>query len=50
MNVCAVQNPVTVDRPAGGRVECWLAGPEKDIPPGGKQPLKQEELTVADEA
>ena len=50
MNVCAGTNPVTVERPGGGRVECWLVGPEDQIPDGGKQPLKQQELTVADEA
>ena len=50
MNVCAVKNPVNIERPGGGRVECWLAGPDDQIPAGGKQPLKQEELTVADEA
>jgi peptide/nickel transport system ATP-binding protein len=50
MNVCATKNPVNIERPGGGRVECWLAGPEDEIPPGGKQSLKQQELTVADEA
>jgi peptide/nickel transport system ATP-binding protein len=50
MNVCATKNPVNIERPGGGRLECWLAGPEDQIPSGGKQPLKQEELTVADEA
>jgi peptide/nickel transport system ATP-binding protein len=50
MRVCAVKNPVDVERPGGGRVECWLRGPEDQVPPGGTQPLKQEELTVADEA
>ena len=50
MNVCAERNPVNIDRKGGGRVECWLAGPEDQIPEGGTQPLKQEELTVADEA
>jgi peptide/nickel transport system ATP-binding protein len=50
MSVCATKNPVDTERPGGGRVECWLAGPEDQIPSGGKQPLKQEELTVADEA
>jgi peptide/nickel transport system ATP-binding protein len=50
MKVCAVKNPVDVERPGGGRVECWLRGPEDQIPAGGTQPLKQEELTVADEA
>src|SRR3954451_23073191 len=50
MQVCATQNPVNLERPGGGRVECWLVGPEDQIPPGGKQPLDQEELTVVDEA
>ena len=50
MKVCAVKNPVNIERPGGGRVECWLRGPEDQIPPGGTQPLKQEELSVADEA
>jgi peptide/nickel transport system ATP-binding protein len=50
MNVCAAKNPVNIERAGGGRVECWLAGPDDQIPTGGKQPLKQEELTVADEA
>jgi peptide/nickel transport system ATP-binding protein len=50
MTVCATRNPIDVERPGGGRVECWLVGPEDEIPPGGRQPLKQEELTVVDEA
>jgi peptide/nickel transport system ATP-binding protein len=50
MKVCAAKNPVNVERPGGGRVECWLVGPEGEIPPDGKQPLKQQELSVADEA
>jgi peptide/nickel transport system ATP-binding protein len=50
MSVCAVKNPVDVERPGGGRVECWLAGPDEEIPAGGKQALDREELTVADEA
>jgi peptide/nickel transport system ATP-binding protein len=50
MQVCATQNPVDLERPGGGRVECWLVGPEDRIPPGGKQPLEQEELSVVDEA
>jgi peptide/nickel transport system ATP-binding protein len=50
MNVCADKNPVDMERPGGGRVECWLVGPEEQIPPGGNQALKQQELTVVDEA
>ena len=50
MNVCATKNPIDIERPGGGRVECWLVGPEGEIPAGGKQTLKKEELTVVDEA
>jgi peptide/nickel transport system ATP-binding protein len=50
MKVCAAQNPVDIERPGGGRVECWLVGPDREIPSGGKQALEREELTVADEA
>jgi peptide/nickel transport system ATP-binding protein len=50
MNVCASQNPVNIERPGGGRVECWLVGPDELVPAGGTQALRQEELTVADEA
>jgi peptide/nickel transport system ATP-binding protein len=50
MNVCATRNPVNIERRGGGRVECWLSGPDDQIPPDGKQQLTKEELTVADEA
>src|SRR3954466_9528255 len=50
MQVCATQSPVDIERPGGGRVECWLVGPEDRIPPGGTRPLEQEELSVVDEA
>lgn len=50
MTVCATKDPVNIERPGGGRVECWLRGPEELIPPGGTEKLKQEELAVADEA
>jgi len=50
MAVCATHNPIDIERPGGGRVECWLVGPRDEIPPGGTQSLKQEELAVADEA
>jgi peptide/nickel transport system ATP-binding protein len=50
MNVCAVRDPINIEREGGGRVECWLAGPHDQIPAGGTEPLKQEELSVADEA
>lgn len=50
MAVCGTRNPIDIERPGGGRVECWLVGPKDEIPPGGTEPLKQEELAVADEA
>jgi peptide/nickel transport system ATP-binding protein len=50
MAVCATHNPIDIERPSGGRVECWLVGPRDEIPSGGTQPLEQEELDVADEA
>jgi peptide/nickel transport system ATP-binding protein len=50
MAVCATKNPINIERPSGGRVECWLVGPREEIPDGGTRPLKQEELGVADEA
>jgi peptide/nickel transport system ATP-binding protein len=50
MKVCATHDPVNIERAGGGRVECWLRGPEDQVPPGGTEPLKQEELGVADEA
>ncbi len=50
MKVCAVKNPINIERPGGGRVECWLRGPDDQIPPGGTEPLTQEVLSVADEA
>ena len=50
MAVCATHNPINIERPSGGRVECWLVGPRDEIPSGGTEPLEQEELAVADEA
>ncbi len=34
----------TSTRAGGGRVECWLHGPDELIPAGGPQPLEQEEI------
>ena len=49
MGVCAERHPIEVERD-GGRVSCWLHGPEGEIPPGGTEPLEREEASVADEA
>jgi hypothetical protein len=32
------------------RVECWLHGPEEQIPEGTTAPLERERIAVADEA
>lgn len=49
MQVCAQQFPVPVT--AGQQqVECWLRGPDEQIPPGGDAALTREEIKLADEA
>ena len=61
MRVCAEQDPIEVqlgadatDAAADGRprdrVSCWLHGPGSELPPGGTEPLKREEIAVAEEA
>jgi peptide/nickel transport system ATP-binding protein len=50
MRVCREQFPVNLGLPSGQRVECWLHGPEDQVPEGGKEPLEREEIGVADEA
>ena len=51
MRVCAERHPIEVRAAAGQRVtECWLHGPEDEIPAGGEQPLEREEIAVAEEA
>ena len=50
MRVCAEQVPVELRIAPGRRVQCWLHGPEKEIPAGGERPLEREAIGVADEA
>lgn len=50
MVVCGSANPIPIERPGGGQVECWAVGPADQIPTGGTARLHQEELAVADEA
>jgi peptide/nickel transport system ATP-binding protein len=50
MRVCVDRDPVSLGLPSGQRVECWLHGPEEQIPDGGREPLQREEISVADEA
>ena len=42
--------PVEQRLSAGQRVECWLHGPGDRIPEGGREPLEQERIAVAEEA
>jgi peptide/nickel transport system ATP-binding protein len=50
MQVCRGQDPVDLRLASGQRVECWLHGPDDQIPEGGRAPLEREEISVADEA
>jgi peptide/nickel transport system ATP-binding protein len=50
MRVCASKQPIDVQLDAERRVQCWLHGPESEIPPGEGAELEREELAVADEA
>jgi peptide/nickel transport system ATP-binding protein len=50
MQVCPQKDPIPVRLDGDRRVECWLHGPEDQIPPGTARPLDREELSVADEA
>ena len=50
MRVCPRKFPIPVSIDGARRVECWLHGPEQEIPPGAAEPLEREEISVADEA
>jgi peptide/nickel transport system ATP-binding protein len=50
MEVCPRKFPIPVELEGGREVECWLHGPEREIPPGSERPLEREELAMADEA
>jgi len=50
MRVCPEKAPIPVRLDGDRRVECWLHGPEEEIPRGATRPLEHEELPVADEA
>ena len=49
MQVCATKAPIPVVE-AGVEVECWLHGPDEEIPAGGSAQLELEEIDVAEEA
>ena len=50
MRVCAQLAPVEQRLSDGQRVECWLHGPSDRIPEGGREPLEQGRIAVAEEA
>jgi peptide/nickel transport system ATP-binding protein len=50
MWVCASKDPIETRLGDFRRVQCWLHGPENEIPEGGMSELEREELGVADEA
>jgi len=50
MRVCSTKHPIEVSVGEGHVTECWLHGPEDEIPAGGEQPLEREEIAVAEEA
>jgi peptide/nickel transport system ATP-binding protein len=50
MRVCSTKNPIEVQVAEGHVTECWLHGPEDQIPDGGEQPLEREQIAVAEEA
>jgi peptide/nickel transport system ATP-binding protein len=50
MKVCPTRHPPTMVTELNQRVDCWLHGPDDEIPPGGTEPLQREAIGVADEA
>jgi peptide/nickel transport system ATP-binding protein len=50
MQVCSWKQPIEVRPEEDRRVECWLHGPEEEIPPGQGAELERGAIAVADEA
>jgi peptide/nickel transport system ATP-binding protein len=50
MEVCPRKSPIPVKLEGDRRVECWLHGPEGEIPPGTSRPMERGRIAVADEA
>ncbi len=50
MQVCADRDPVTQQVGDNHFVDCWLHGPHELVTEQGKQPLRREEIAVAEEA
>jgi oligopeptide/dipeptide ABC transporter ATP-binding protein len=50
MHVCATKHPIEVEVAPAHVTECWLHGPQDEIPADGERPLEREEIAVAEEA
>jgi peptide/nickel transport system ATP-binding protein len=50
MRVCPEKFPIPIRLDGGRRVECWLHGPEPEIPEGGTEGLERELIALAEEA
>jgi oligopeptide/dipeptide ABC transporter ATP-binding protein len=50
MEVCRAKEPVGVELRPSHLAECWIHGPQDEIPPDGRRPLEREEIGIADEA
>ncbi len=50
MEVCQGRDPVAVRAETGQGVACWLHGPAEQIPSGGTEPLRREQIAIAEEA
>jgi oligopeptide/dipeptide ABC transporter ATP-binding protein len=50
MEVCATKPPIEVAVAEAHVTECWLHGPEDEVPPGGDRPLERGEIAIAEEA
>jgi len=50
MKVCPTRHPPTVVTELNQQVDCWLHGPDEEIPSGGTRPLEREAIGLAEEA
>jgi peptide/nickel transport system ATP-binding protein len=50
MRVCVAREPIEQRLDSARRVECWLHGPDAQVPAGGRAALLREEIAIADEA
>jgi len=50
MRVCPAQEPIEQRLDDGRRVQCWLHGPDDNVPDWGRAGLERDAIAVADEA